>query len=69
MDQDYFVVTADDVNGVEGSVATFVNNCRGKGVVAVISTMIFNVRERRNIKLADPCIGSVAAAVNMSGGK
>ena len=68
MNQDDLVVAADDVDGVDCSVATVVNDGWGKGVVAVTPTMIFNVRERRNVKLADPSIGSLAAAVKMTGG-
>ena len=68
VNKDDLVVTADDIAGVDGSVATVVNDGWGKGVVAVTPTVIFNVRKRRNIELADPCIGSLAAAVKMTGG-
>jgi hypothetical protein len=67
VNQDDLVVAADDVDGVDCSVATVVNDGWGKGVVAVTPTVIFNVRERRNVELADPSIGSLAAAVKMTG--
>ena len=68
MNQNNLVVTADDVDSVDGSLATVVNDCGGKGIVALASTVIFNVHKRRNIKLADPCGSSVTAAVNMTVG-
>ena len=68
VNQDDLVVTADDVDGVDGSIATVVNDGWGKGVVAVTPTMIFNIRVCRNVELADPGIGSLAAAVKMTGG-
>jgi len=35
---------------------------------ATFPAKIFNVRKRRNVELADPGIGSLAAAVKMTGG-
>jgi hypothetical protein len=67
MDQNDLVVTADNVNSVDGSKPTFVDNCRGQEVVALIPAMILSVRERRNIKLTDPCSGSLTTAVNVAG--
>jgi hypothetical protein len=69
MDQNDLVVTADNVNSVDGSKPTFVDNCRGQEVVALIPAMILSVRERRNIKLTDPCSGSLTTAVNVAGGR
>jgi len=43
VNQDDLVVTADDIDGVDGSVATVVNDGWGKGVVAITPTMIFNL--------------------------
>jgi len=68
VNQDDLVVATDDVDGVECGVATVVNDGWGKGVVAVTPTVIFNVRKSRNVELADPSIGSLAAAVKMTGG-
>mgnify|MGYP006160849549 CR=1 FL=1 len=62
MDQNDLVVTADSVDGVDGSIATIVDNCRGQGVVALTATVILSIRERRNIKLTDPCSGGLTTA-------
>jgi hypothetical protein len=53
MDQEDLI----DVNGGDGSITTLVDNSWGQGVVALTPAMILSVRERRNIKLTDLCIG------------